>query len=120
MGKILEENYESTRAQLVSTNSFLNRQMANPKSGSEIALEIAGLEKEIQTLKQEVDDKEEELRVMWESKKYHKRISHETQMKLNHVIIDLTSERAMNKKEREKDSKTIEDMMNDNGKYATD
>merc|ERR1711874_754129 len=120
MGKILEENYESTRAQLVRTNSFLNRQMADPKSGSEIVLEISDLEKEIQTLKQKAEDKEEELRIMWESKKHHKRIAQETQIKLNHAIIDLNAERAMNKKDREKDSKTIEDMMSDNGKYATD
>ena len=94
--------------------------MAGPKSGEEIAQEIADLENENLALRKKYDDKEEELRVMWESKLYHKRISHENLMKLNQTIIDLTSERTKHKTEREKDAKTIANMMDDNGKYATD
>ena len=76
------------------------------------------MEKEIQTLKENAEAKEEELRLMWESKKHHKRIAQETQTKLNHIIIDLNAEREKNKNDREKDSKIIENMMNDNGRYA--
>ena len=116
--KMLEQDVENTRAQLVSTNNFLNRQMAGPRSGSEIALEISEMEKKIQTLEEKAVAKEEELRLMWESKKLHKQKAQETQTKLNHIIIDLNAEREKNKNDREKDSRTIKNMMDDNGRYA--
>merc|ERR1711913_36579 len=48
---MLESDVENIRAQLVSTKNFLNSQMAgSPRSGSEIAQEITGLEKKVKTL----------------------------------------------------------------------
>merc|ERR1711874_599668 len=115
----LGADVENLRTQLVSTNQFLNRQMVEgPRSGSEIAQEITGLETKVKTLEEKAIEKEEKLKQMWESKKYHKQRAQEAQAKLDHAIIDLNAEREKNKNDRERDSNIKKNLIEDNAKYA--
>ena len=115
----LGSDVENLRTQLVSTNQFLNRQMVEgPRSGSEIAQEITGLETKVKTLEEKAIEEEAKLKQMWESKEYYKLKAQEGQIKLDNIIIDLNAERERNKNDRDRDSNIKKNLIEDNAKCA--
>ena len=117
--KKLRSEVENLRAQLVSTNQFLNRQMIEgTRSGSEIAQEITGLETRVKTLEEKATEEEAKLKQMRESKEYYKLKAQEGQIKLDNITIVLNAERERNKNDRNRDNIIKKNLIEDKAKYA--
>merc|ERR1711874_882760 len=115
----LGSDVNNLKAQLVSTNQFLNRQITEgPKTGGEIAEEIIGLETKVKTLEEDAIAQESKLKQMWECKEHHKLKAQEGHTNLNNTIRNLTVERDRYKGERERDSNIKQNLIDDNARLA--